>query len=152
MKLKEYASEAVGLLGQGRESECQDVLRRGCKALYHDGHVEAADCLSDALQLLQAGVEVTAHEYLVGISGRQRSPIMTKREMREKLIEDAEYLDDLQSGAKMEKDHLLIIQARAHTVLAIMALGEWPAKKDKTDTPLVAPIRVKSLRPTLPPE
>ena len=68
MRMSDYANEALTLLSQGRESECQDVLRRSCKALYHDGHVEDADCLSDALQLLQAGVDVTAHEYLVELA------------------------------------------------------------------------------------
>ena len=38
MKLKDYASEALGLLGQGRESECRDVLNRGTVALYGLGH------------------------------------------------------------------------------------------------------------------
>jgi hypothetical protein len=59
---------------------------------------------------------------------------MTKQEMREELIEDAEYLDDLQIGTTTKKGRLLIIQARAHTVLAIMALGEWPVEENERPT------------------
>ena len=73
MRMSDYANEALTLLGQGRESECQDVLKRGAAALGRLGHVEDAECLSGALQLLRAGVEVTAHEYLVELAAKEES-------------------------------------------------------------------------------
>jgi hypothetical protein len=73
MRMSDYANEALTLLSQGRESECRDVLNRGTVALYGLGHVEDAECLKGAIQLLRYGVEVTAHEYLVELAAKEES-------------------------------------------------------------------------------
>ena len=42
-------------------------------------------------------------------------------------------------GQQRKRERLLIIQARAHTVLAIMALGEWPVEENERPQPITGP-------------